>query len=310
MKRLVLLTLATLAACASLPGGRARDGYVAGADGTRLYYRTAGRGADTVVVVHGFQGNNHRYLAADLLPLARGRVLVFYDQRGGGRSTAVDDTARLGIEAHVRDLEALRRGLGIERLRLLGHSGGAAVATRYAMEHPARVERMVLVAPPAPTTDFAEATGRAFSARLDSATWARLRSLQGTMRTAADPVAVCRRLVRELFPRVYFADPTSFGRMRGDFCASPPERVRTQGDRTAAFLRSLPRDWRAGLRTLAVPVLVIHGDHDALPVAGARAWVDALPGARLVVVPDADHLPWVEHPARVLGEADAFLRER
>lgn len=291
------------------PSPVATGGYVAGADSTALYFRAFGGGPDTVVVVHGFQGNNQNYLAPDLRALARGRTLLFYDQRGGGRSSAVSDAEQLGIEAHVRDLEALRRHFGIERLSLLGHSGGAAIAVRYAAYHPDRTARLVLVAPPPPVRElFAQHTMRTFYARLDSAAWARANTLQNSLATARDPARVCREMMRTLLPRAYFVRPANAGRMRGDFCASPPEKLRTQPQRTAAFQRSLPSDWRPILHALRVPILVVHGAHDAIPVAASRAWVRALPDARLLVFPGSDHLPWVEEPERFISAVDSFFR--
>jgi proline iminopeptidase len=302
---------AGIAACASPrgPAPLADEGYFAGADSVRLFYRIYGRGGDTVVVVHGFQGNAQGYLAADLLPLARGRTLLFYDQRGGGRSQAVTDTAWLGIESHVRDLEALRRHFGFRRMTLLGHSGGAAVAARYAMEHADGVARLLLVAPPPPVrAPYAGEASRSFAARLDSATWRRLAALQATLPTAADPEAVCHEIASTVLPRAYFADPRGYRRMRGDFCAQPPDRLRTQPARVAAFQRTLPDDWRPGLRGIAIPVLLIHGEHDAIPVAASREWAASLPDARLLVLTAADHLPWIEQPARFFRAADRFLQ--
>lgn len=247
MGRPVVLLVLVLFGCSHpgsvRPNSAATEGHFAGADSTRLFYRAVGTGPDTVVVVHGFQGNNQDYLAPDLLPLARGRTLLFYDQRGGGRSSPVLDPAQPDLEAHVRDLEALRQHFGFERLALLGHSGGAAIAVRYAVEHPERIERLALVTPPAPVRDpFSEQTMRAFLARVDSATWARLNALQASLPTAPNPVEVCREIAQTVLPRAYFADPAKAERMRGDFCTSSPAMLRTQTQRTIAFQQSLPAD--------------------------------------------------------------------
>ncbi|HEX7240512.1 MAG TPA: hypothetical protein VF263_09615, partial [Longimicrobiaceae bacterium] len=70
-----------------------RDGYLAGADGVRLYYKVLGTGRDTVVVLHGGPGMSMGYLDRDLAPLAHNRTVILYDQRGGGRSQVVSDVA-------------------------------------------------------------------------------------------------------------------------------------------------------------------------------------------------------------------------
>lgn len=85
------------------------------------------------------------YLAADLEPLAARRTLLFYDQRGAGRSTLVTDSTSLDAQRFAEDLEALRAHFGMPRLTLLGHSWGAGVAALYAARHPERVGRLLIV---------------------------------------------------------------------------------------------------------------------------------------------------------------------
>ena len=313
MKLVLALLLLVLTACVSprsVPKTpEASEGYLTGADSVHLFYRSFGHGSDTVVVVHGFQGFGMSYMLPDLLPLARNRVLIFFDQRGDGSSSAVEDTAQLGLQARVRDLEALRRHFGLGRLTLLGHSGGAAVALQYAVEHPNRVERLVLVAPPPPVRHpFGEQTMRTFLPRLDSATWARMNTLQTSLATAEDPVRVCQEITGTMLRHAYFADPARVEHMQGDFCASVPERLRTQPVRSAHFQQSLPADWRPHVRTVSTPTLLLHGDHDAIPVAASRAWAEALPDAGLIVITGADHLPWIEQPRQFFSAVDQFLR--
>src|SRR2546426_12176664 len=76
-------------------------------DGVRLFPRRAGDGLP-VVVLHGGPGAHHDYLLPQYDLLARGRTLLYYDQRGGGRSPVGRDTP-VGWREHVADLEALRR---------------------------------------------------------------------------------------------------------------------------------------------------------------------------------------------------------
>lgn len=314
MTRPLALLLLILTACVhaepeALHAPADREGYFAGADSVRLHYRTVGAGSDTVVVVHGQQGNTMEYLAPDLEPLAEDRLLLFYTQRGGGRSDPVEDPAQLGIDAHVRDLEALRQHFGLERLALLGHSGGAGIAARYALEHPGRVERMLLVSPMPPAREpFGAAAGQRFVARFDSMAFSRLQALHASLSTAADPTAVCQEIARSVLPVGFLATAEAAERMRGDFCDAPPERLRTEGRRSAAFQQSLGAwDWRSELKALRVPTLVIHGAEDAIPEASARAWVEALPNARLLVLAGADHYPHVDQPRSFFAAARQFL---
>jgi proline iminopeptidase len=89
----------------------AREGYVSGAGGVRLFYKVVGSGADTVVVLHGGPGLNLEGLRPDLVPLERHHVLLYHDQRGSGHSD-LPDTLDLTADAMVEDLEAVRAANG------------------------------------------------------------------------------------------------------------------------------------------------------------------------------------------------------
>ena len=122
------------------------EGYVDAGSGVRLYYRLVGSGRDTLVIVHGGPGMSFEYFGHELDPLAsRGHALLFYDQRGAGRSTLVHDSAGLQASRFADDLEAVRRHFKLKSLNTLSHSWGPAVVALYATGHPERLGRTVLL---------------------------------------------------------------------------------------------------------------------------------------------------------------------
>src|SRR5262245_23291553 len=88
-------------------------------DGVEPFVRRVGEGAP-VVVLHGGPGADHEYLRPGFDALADARELVYYDQRGGGRSPVARDVP-VGWTEQVADLEALRRHWGLERLTVAGY---------------------------------------------------------------------------------------------------------------------------------------------------------------------------------------------
>jgi proline iminopeptidase len=298
---LFLSVLALACGPSGPPSEISTQGFAAGADDAPLFYRIAGVGRDTLVVVHGFQGNNQNYLAADFDGLFPGHALLFYDQRGAGRSGPVRDE-HPDLEDHVEDLEALRLALGFTRLRLLGHSGGAYIAISYALSHPGEVDRIAMVAPGPPTPDYDAEIGTAFTSRLDSATWAELNALTGALPASDAPAAVCQEISSIVMPRVWLADSSAASRMKGSMCDAPAPALRSEAAMRLTFEASvMGRDWTADLGQVTHPVLIVHGDRDAIPVAAAEQWRVALPNGQLVVIPGADHFPWLDRP-------DAFSR--
>lgn len=132
-----------LAACGGPP---VEEGYVATEDGSEIRYVSMGSGDRTVMIPMA------EYLAEPLARLAHGRRLVFYDPRSRGPS----DPAEPGTateDREVRDMEALREALGIERMALLGWSGLGKQVAVYAIRHPERVTRIVQVSPVPPSSD-------------------------------------------------------------------------------------------------------------------------------------------------------------
>ena len=112
------------------------------ADGRRLAYRRTGQGP-TLVCHGGGPGFSALYLA-DLGGLDEELELVLLDPRGTGGSDRPADPRAYAIADYAADLEELREHLGLERMRLLGHSHGGVVAMDYAATHPERVERLIL----------------------------------------------------------------------------------------------------------------------------------------------------------------------
>jgi proline iminopeptidase len=311
--RLAFLLLLPLLLAAPGPAPVAdREGYVVTEDGARLHYRIEGQGPTTLVVVHGGPGNSMESIRPDFGPAAAGRRVIYYDQRGNGGSSLEMDRSRLAIGRHVADLEAIRAHFGLARMNLLGNSWGGLLVAYYALAHPDRVARLVLhdPAPPArPWLDalndelgrrshlLPEADRRAYAAAASPMAWYRARN----------PVGVCRTFMTILF-RLYAFDPNAPGHARGDACAGGTEAVRRQLVVNKLIWAGLPDyDVRPSLARLKAPVLIIYGEADPVPRAGAEAWAGAYPDARLLIVRRAGHLAHVEQPGIFFPALETFL---
>ena len=285
------------------------EGFLPGAAGAELHYRVLGSGPDTVVVLHGGPGAGMQTVLPAWRPLADRFVLVFYDQRGGGRSTLPADTARLHARYFVEDLEAVRRHFGLERLKLVTHSFGSVLAASYAERHPGRVERMVFHGATGPRRAEAAELARRSRPSPDTALSRRMRELLGELLrgTAEDPVATCRRY-EELGRRLAEArgEPATWS---GTTCGAPPEAVRYYYRYTAQLAPRSFGDWdfTTGLESLDAPLLVVHGTRDSARLALQRDWAAAVPRGRLLAVTRARKGAVSDRPEVVLPAVAAFL---
>lgn len=273
------------------------------ANGISLFTRQVGTGP-LVLVLHGGPGASHDYLLPQYDLLATGRTLFYYDQRGGGRSPVSRDTP-LGWREHVSDLDAMRAGLGLDRLTLCGYSWGGLLALLYTMEHPDRVERLALVSPAAITHEWRAQFEAEFARRMASPEVQRERdALRASGLRERDPAAYQRRAF-ELSVAGYFRDFRDATRLT-------PFRVvaRTQ----QAVWESLEHwDLRARLREVvsrgAFPASrIVHGAADPIPIASSRE-IARITGATLTELP-CGHCPHVEATDALVQALDAFLPPR
>ena len=120
-----------------------------------LYSREIGRG-QPIIVLHGGPDFDHGYLLPDLDRLADSFRLIYYDQRGRGRSRDHVLPEEVTLTSDVDDLDRVRQHLHPRSAAVLGHSWGAVLALEYALRHPERVSHMILMNPaPASARDFA-----------------------------------------------------------------------------------------------------------------------------------------------------------
>jgi proline iminopeptidase len=282
--------------------------YVDVGDGVRLFVEERGNGSP-IVVIHGGPGMDHGSVAADLAQFEAVHTLIYYDQRGGGRSTLPADTALLTIDHHVRDLEALRQHLRLEKMTLLAHSFGPAIAAQYAIHHPEHVERMIFLSPIPPLKGkFFEEYGASLMTRLTEKQRARGEELQKAFDSPADATAVCREYWAIMTPpRV--ARSLSASVVKSDLCTAPPEAIRYGMTKTnpATFGSLGDWNWTSDLAKVTAPVLVIHGEEDAIPMAMVNRWITALPNARIVRLKETAHFPHAERPAIVYKAIEEFL---
>ncbi|HEU4990576.1 MAG TPA: alpha/beta hydrolase [Gemmatimonadaceae bacterium] len=270
-----------------------------------LYWAAYGpAGGARALVLHGGPGADHAYLLPQMLELARSRELVFYDQRGGGRSRG-DGRAPVTWETHVADLAALSRELGFTGTTLIGYSWGGLLALLYAagaardpgIPAPAR---LVLIDPAPVTRQFREQFEAEFARRQAAPAVQAMRDeLAGSGLRERDPEAYRQRAF-ELSVAGYFADPraarnlTPF-RVVGRVQQSVWESL---GD------YDLVADGR--LSAIRCPALVVHGRDDPIPLASSEACARAM-DAELVTLDQCGHVPYVEQPAALFAAIERFL---
>ncbi len=120
-----------------------------------LYSRDIGQG-QPIIVLHGGPDFDHGYLLPDLDRLADAFRLIYYDQRGRGKSADQVQPEDVTLASDIDDVDKVRQHFQLESAALLGHSWGAVLALEYALRYPTRVSHLILMNPaPASASDLA-----------------------------------------------------------------------------------------------------------------------------------------------------------
>jgi proline iminopeptidase len=271
----------------------------------RLFWARYGpEGAPQLLVMHGGPGADHEYLLPQMLELADKYELVFYDQRGGGRSKT-DDRTPITWRTHVEDLDLVVEELALEPPSLVGYSWGGLLTMLYAIESAAgrtrhAPVRLVLIDPAPVNRAYRAAFEAEFARRqADGAVVARREELAASGLRESDPDAYRQRAF-ELSVAGYFANPD---------LARDLTPFRVTGRVQQSVWESLGEfDLLASgmLDSVHVPTLILHGTVDPIPLASSEAAARAM-HTTLVRIDGAGHVPYVEQPARLFAPIREFL---
>ena len=264
-------------------------------------------GAGTpLVVLHGAAGLGSTYMRA-LDPWADDFQLVYYDQRGSGRTPlggGHDDWFTGG----VKDLDGLREAFGFDRVNIVGHSAGAHLAALYASLHPETTSTLVLLnAGPPLAPDLMQRFGQAMAARRTPADDVERQAIEASAAfRGQEPAALERHQLNTFIP--FFRDRATVEHVSLGFTDITAANVQAAPARVMASLNALnPMRMYADIRC---PALVVHSEQDPIPVEWSRLLADTIPGADYALIEHGSHFSMIEDPAALRDAVVPWLRKR
>lgn len=285
-----------------------------------LYRVELGAGPATIIVLHGGPGFAHRYLRPEWDALARRYRVVYYDQRGCGRSVR---RGPYGWKNHVADLHGLvlhyrTRGPVV----LAGSSWGSWLALLYAWKHPGVVAALVLSGtPPWPihgqTSRFlTPPDSRIFRGQRESAPehlrdeW---EALQAAQRQYYEALTAWRLALADSMEAGLLDQPTRDSAATARSVFNIDHRIAARlGENCLGVSGAIYTSFRQEptlqrLATVGVPTLMVRGTRPNAVGDGADSLVRVLPNASLVTLFGAGHDPWFDVPGSFFAHVDRFL---
>jgi proline iminopeptidase len=255
--------------------------------------------ATPVIIANGGPGFSHTYLLQNdvfTTRLARDRQIVFYDQRGDGKSKLLKPDAPQDMNAQVADLDAIRTKLGFQKFDLIGHSWGGLLAMGYASAHPEHVEKLVLIDSAAPAWKQTLFLFSQVFPDVDA------KDEEITKTLGRTPEASSQHLTN-YFGMLFYSQENHDRFLAGVTDPGQNTAVNAAVNRAIANLDLNPQ-----LPKFNFPTLVMHGRFD-MNVAVLTAWktYKAIPGAKIVIFAKSGHLPFYEEPDKFVQALSAFL---
>ena len=252
-----------------------------------------------VLFVHGLSGCWKNWLE-NIPHFARDHRVIAIDLPGFGESEM--PSRKISISSYAATLDLLMNELGIDSARIVGNSMGGFVAAELAIQHPARVERLVLVS--------------AAGLSVESIRTKRTDGLRHHLETAAfykigllashSALLARRRRLRSALLALFVAHPTRLAPQLAY------EQVRSSGKPgfPAALDALCSYPIRARLGEIACPTLIVWGDRDRLvPVKDATAFEELIADSRKLIYADTGHLSMLERPARFNADVRRFMQQ-
>lgn len=284
-----------------------------------LHVVEVGTGRITIIVLHGGPGFGHQYLRPEWETLGRRYRMVFYDQRGCGRS---ERRGPYHWEQHVADLHTLVRLYQAQgAVVLAGSSWGSWLALLYAWRHPDQATALVLSGlPPWPIRGRQDHDPPARSSRhsdtrdsLPQHIRERLEALEAAQQAYQDGLEVWMRARQDSMEAGLLPQPTwdSLTSLRNASSIVPRLAARfgesCPGARNAAHTSLRRGPSLPDLKTITTPVLIIRGTRPNPVGDGAVGVMRVLPERMLVTLMGASHDPWYERPRQFFAHVERFL---
>lgn len=278
--------------------------HVASLEGIDLAYTVTGNGPLLFAVSSGW-GVGSGYLVKGLAALADHFTLVCITTRGSGRSSRPTDEKQMATSHMADDVERLRRYLGLESIDLFGHSNGGAIALGFAATYPSACRKLILADSQLLGAFAPEATAAILHKRADDPRFAdAIAALKGSGPLVFEDEKITQALM-STFP-LYFHDPDANMQKAADTFDFPVESWATRTHMTAdadpeeAQLDLLPH--------IQAQTLVLVGRDDfQTPVEISQKIASGIPNAKLEIIEDCGHMPWIEQPRQFFEKVLEFV---
>ncbi len=262
-----------------------------------IFVKQMGEG-EPIVFLHGGPGGEHGFFLPHLAPLSSQFKLVFYDQRGCGKSSFREE-AIYTMGEEVETLESLREHLKIDKLNLVGESWGSMLALLYASQYPENVNRLFLTAAVGAKTEGYVNFGHLLMERLSEAELERFHQVTEDYKEGKAAAAD----IFQIIDPYYLFDSANLSR-----------KTETKSNTivNSQIGEDILQNYESSINPAAladIPVMAAQGVRDILtPDMLEELLLSLIPHAAIEVIPECGHWTAIEQPAILMEKIIAFFK--
>ncbi len=273
-------------------------------NGIHLYYRAIGAGKP-LIIIHGGPGFDHNHMLS-FKNLADEFRIIFYDQRATGNSSGNVDTNSITVDNFIKDLEALRKKLNLEKVNILGHSWGAVLGMFYGIQYSKNLDSLILLAPSGASTEFFDTYFKNIREQTSPADRSVMNEIEQSQAFKNQEIEAVKKYW-EILLRVYFKDKSLADNFNLDMGKNT---IKNQSMVNSLLMNGLG-DFNIynDLSSITCPTLIIHGTDDLLPYESSYKIHKFMPNSKLVILENSGHFMFIDSEDRLFNIIRIFLKD-
>jgi|TARA_R110000782_G_scaffold259894_1_gene350788 proline iminopeptidase len=261
---------------------------------------------EPIIFLHGGPGLSHNYLLPYFDELAANYQLIFYDQRGSGKSAFPKDTTSINIATFVEDIEGIRKYFDKDKIILAGHSWGSLLALHYGQKYPDNLTQLILISPaPTTSTHYEKMLSNMQQKRKEEDTKELVKLMMSKEFEKRDPETFTNAM--KIGDKANLYDQTKVDELY---------KLHSYNEKTASNFWMVSNimeknffnyDITSKINNINCPSIIIIGDMDNVPFASNQLLSETLNNTKLEVIKETGHYPFFEDPKVFNNALNNFL---
>lgn len=281
-----------------------KTGYVK-SNGVNIFYKSIGKG-EPIIFLHGGPGG---YLAHDYPYFEKLKThyqLIFFDQRGTGRSKCKISEKNINSDAFINDISALADHLNFDKFHLAGASWGGLLSMMYTIKNPNRVNKIVLLGSAGLRREFLSEMVDTINKRTTKEDRKKMRILENQI-TEKNLLEITEKKV-QIFYKPYVKNYEALKAFKSNI---DPHTAKVNTKVNIMVWKDIQKkgfNFYPKIKSLKNPVLMIRGDYDPISLKYSTEIINNMSGASLIRLKGIGHFPHIESNHKTLSLIKEFLQ--